>query len=131
MSRNPSYASHPHREHKRDVINDRCPESHSSSIFYMDPHPPPPNTEPSANFLDTIRTSIASHLTAILGLEVIEAVYASVEVSHNSPHDLTLSVPKLGAGLNDANPDEIAAKVAEEVRLHLPVWGAYPESPSL
>ncbi|KAG9045019.1 hypothetical protein FS837_007182, partial [Tulasnella sp. UAMH 9824] len=80
----------------------------------MEIHSSLPNTEPSANFLDTIRTSIASSIATILGDEVNQVVYASIEVARKGPHDLTLTVPKLRAVLKNANPNEIAKKVANE-----------------
>ncbi|KIO18961.1 hypothetical protein M407DRAFT_31365 [Tulasnella calospora MUT 4182] len=76
----------------------------------MDPHFPLPKSEPSANFLDTIRTSIASNLATILGDEANPVVYASIEISREGPYDLELAVPKLGAVLKDMNPSEVAAK---------------------
>ncbi|KIO18962.1 hypothetical protein M407DRAFT_31366 [Tulasnella calospora MUT 4182] len=80
----------------------------------MDPHFPLPKSEPSANFLHIIGTSIASSLANILGDEVNQVVYASIEISTEGPYDLELAVPKLGAVLKDMNPSEIAAKVAKE-----------------
>ncbi|KIO28046.1 hypothetical protein M407DRAFT_22678 [Tulasnella calospora MUT 4182] len=80
----------------------------------MDPHFPLPKSEPSANFLHIIGTSIASSLATILGDEVNQVVYASIEISTEGPYDLELAVPKLGAVLKDMNPSEVAAKVAKE-----------------
>ncbi|KIO18963.1 hypothetical protein M407DRAFT_31367 [Tulasnella calospora MUT 4182] len=76
----------------------------------MAPQTPIPKSEASANFLDTIRTSIASRLATILGDEVNQAVYASIEPSRKGPHDRTLAIPKLRAVLKNANPTEIAAQ---------------------
>ncbi|KIO28044.1 hypothetical protein M407DRAFT_22676 [Tulasnella calospora MUT 4182] len=76
---------------------------------------PIPKSEASANFLDTIRTSIASRLASILGDEVNQAVYASIEPSRKGPHDRALAIPKLRAVLKNANPTEIAAQVAKEM----------------
>ncbi|KAG8926672.1 hypothetical protein FRC01_008525 [Tulasnella sp. 417] len=63
--------------------------------------------------LSEIAQLYASGLAAILGDEVSRVAKALIKIPHDGPHDLTLAVSELGPVLNNENPSNIAAKVAE------------------